>query len=69
MQRIDLRLPEPAIRLLDAMKYDYPHIQNRPSRSSVIISLILSTPGHGINEAFLREELALWIDENELGTT
>jgi hypothetical protein len=68
MKLVDLRLPDEAINLLDALKDRYPHHSGRPSRTSVIIHLLCSLTPSTRREAELQDSLRLWITQAGTGT-
>jgi hypothetical protein len=64
MTPIDLRLPQPAIDLLDAYKPDYPHHQGRPSRSSVIIHTLAQLTPTTPDQTHAHNSLLAWLNTN-----
>lgn len=67
MKLVDLRLPDEAIALLDALKDRHPHINSRPSRTSVILTLLCEMPAQSPRETMLQDSLRAWIDTQGIG--
>lgn len=68
MKLVDLRLPDQAINLLDALKDRYPHHAGRPSRTAVILALLSDITPRTAHELHLRDSLRTWIDQQGTGT-
>jgi hypothetical protein len=64
MKLVDLRLPDEAIHLLDALKDRYPHINGRPSRTSVLVHTLSALTPSTRREAELQDSLRHWLDQH-----